>query len=69
MTETEQTIEAMMQQVQARLDSPITDKEELERLRKGLEGVAARSQTLSDYKLTNADEPFSVFRVYRPEVE
>ena len=69
MTGTDQTIDAMLQQVQARLDTPITDKDELERLRKGLEGVAGRGQTLSDYKLTNADEPFSVFRVHRPEVE
>jgi hypothetical protein len=69
MTGTGQTVDAMLQQVQARLDTPITDEEELKRLRKGLEGVAERSQTLSDYKLTNADEPFSVFRVHRPEVE
>lgn len=60
-------VDAMLQQVQARLASPITDSEELERLRKGLEGVADRTATLSDYKLTNADEPFSVFRVCRAE--
>ena len=63
----ETVVEAMLQQVQARLAAPVTDDEELERLRKGLEGVTQRTATLSDYKLSNAQEPYSVFRVCRAE--
>lgn len=63
----ETVVDAMLQLVQARLDTPVTDEEEMERLRKGLEGVAQRTATLSDYKLANAQEPYSVFQVCRAE--
>ena len=63
----ETVVDAMLQLVQARLDTPVTDEEEMQRLRKGLEGVAQRTATLSDYKLTNAQEPYSVFQVCRAE--
>lgn len=60
-------VDAMLQLVQARLATPVTDKDELDRLRKGLEGVAERTEILSNYKLTNAHEPYSVFQVCRAE--
>ena len=60
-------IEAMLEQVQASLDTPIEDRDELERLRKGLDGVASRAATLRDYPLANADEPDFVFSAYRSE--
>lgn len=63
----QKVVDAMLQQVQARLATPVTENDELEALRKGLEGVAERTGTLSDYKLTNAQEPYSVFRVCRME--
>jgi hypothetical protein len=67
MTDIEQTVEAMLQIVQQRLDTPVTDTDELERLKKGLAGVADRTRILSDFKLPNADEPFSVFSAFRAE--
>ena len=60
-------VEAMLQQVQARLQTPVTDADELDRLKKGLAGVAERTQVLSDFKLTNAEEPYSVFSACRSE--
>ena len=62
-------VETMLAQVQARLASPIEDPEELERLRKSLEGVAERAATLRQFPLTNADEPDFVFSAYRSEWE
>jgi hypothetical protein len=62
-------VDAMLAQVQARLASPIEDPEELERLRKGLEGVAERAATLRQHPLTNGNEPDFVFRAYRSESE
>lgn len=67
MEDRDSTVEAMLQLVQARLKTPISDEDELERLRRGLSGVAERTQVLSDFKLTNAEEPYSVFSVCRSE--
>lgn len=67
MSDMEVTVEAMLQIVQQRLDTPLTDEDELERLRKGLAGVAERTRTLSNVKLPNAEEPYSVFQVCRAE--
>jgi hypothetical protein len=67
MSDTDAVVEAMLQIVQQRLDTPISSEEELERLKKGLAGVAERARTLSSFKLTNAEEPYSVFSVCRAE--
>lgn len=62
-------IDAMLETIQASLDTRIDDPEEIERLRKGLDGVLTRAATLREYPLTNADEPDFVFRAYRSEAE
>lgn len=69
MSEQDPTVEAMLQQVQCRLATPVTDPEELERLRSRLAGLVERTAVLSNWKLPNSEEPFSVFSVYRPEDE
>ncbi len=60
-------IDALLEQVQASINTPIEDSEELERLRKGLDSVVNRAATLRAYPLTNADEPDFVFGAYRSE--
>ena len=62
-------VDAMLTQVQESLETPIEDEQELERLRRGVQGVAERAATLSAYRLANADEPDFVFRAYRSESE
>lgn len=62
-------IDAMLEQVQASLDTTIDDEKELQRLRKGIEGFVNRADTLRSYPLTNADEPDFVFSAYRSETE
>lgn len=69
MAEIDPTVEAMLQQVQARLAHPVSDPGELDRLTRNLAGVAERTQTLSAFTLPNSDEPYSVFSVCRPEDE
>ncbi len=41
--------------------------EELEEVRKGVEGVVEMAQSLRSQKLQNGDEPFSIFAPYRKE--
>ncbi len=65
----ERRIDALLETVQAALDTRITDPEEIERVRKGLGGVLERAATLRNYPLTNADEPDFTFRAYRAEWE
>ena len=62
-------IDAMLETIQASLDTRIEDTEEIERLRKGIEGWLGRASTLRNYPLTNADEPDFVFGAYRSEAE
>lgn len=62
-------IDAMLETIQASLGTKIDDAEEIERLRKGIDGWLGRAATLRDYPLTNADEPDFIFRAYRSEVE
>jgi len=42
--------------------------EELEEVRKGVEGIAKAAEILRAVKLENGDEPFSIFRPYKKEV-
>lgn len=42
--------------------------EELEEVRKGVEGIAKAAKALRGVKLENSDEPFSIFKPYRKEV-
>lgn len=67
MANNEQLADALLRQVQARLDTPLTDDDELQRLRKNLDGVIERAETLRRYELTNADEPYFVFSACRAE--
>lgn len=62
-------IDAILETIQASLDTRIEDTEELKRLRKGIEGWLGRAATLRNYPLTNADEPDFVFSAYRSEAE
>ena len=39
--------------------------EELEEVRKGVEGVAKAAEALRSVKLGNSTEPFSIFKPYR----
>lgn len=69
MDELDPVVESMLRQVQARLATPVSDPDELARLQRGLQGVAERTRTLSEFVLPNSDEPYSVFAVCRPEDE
>jgi hypothetical protein len=42
--------------------------EELEEVRKGVEGIAKAAETLRAVKLENGDEPFSIFKPSKKEV-
>ena len=41
------------------------DDEQLEEVRKGVEGIFEAAQTLREIKLENGDEPFSMFVPFR----
>ena len=41
------------------------DDEQLEEVRKGVEGIFEAAESLREIKLENADEPFSLFVPYR----
>ncbi len=41
------------------------DDEQLEEVKKGVEGIFEAAQTLREIKLENGDEPFSTFAPYR----
>jgi hypothetical protein len=42
--------------------------EELEEVRKGVEGIAKAAESLRAVKLENGDEPFSIFKPYKKGV-
>lgn len=67
MSDPDPNVEAMFQQVQGKLATPLTDPDEIEALRVRLAGLAERTAVLSNWKLPNSEEPFSVFSAYRPE--
>jgi hypothetical protein len=69
MAKNEPLVDALLQQVQTRLDTPLTDDEEIGRLRKSIDGVIERAETLRSFELTNADEPYFVFSACRAEEE
>ena len=41
--------------------------EELEEVRKGVEGIAKAAESLRSVKLGNGTEPFSIFKPYKKE--
>ncbi len=43
------------------------DPEELEEVRKGVEGIVKTAETLRSVKLENSDEPFLLFIPYRKD--
>lgn len=62
-------IDAVLQTIQDRLQTPVEDSDEIERLRKGIDGMLKRAETLRAFPLTNADEPDFTFGAYRSEAE
>ena len=58
--------ESLFEMVRGRYGDRLS-AEELEEVRKGVEGIAKAAETLRSVKLKNGDEPFSIFKPYKKE--
>ena len=58
--------ESLFEMVRGRYGDRLS-AEELEEVRKGVEGIAKAAETLRSVKLKNGDEPYSIFKPYKKE--
>jgi hypothetical protein len=59
-------VDRLFEIVKARYGNRL-DTEQLKEVRKGVAVIVETADTLASVKLTNSDEPFSVFKPYREE--
>lgn len=60
-------VQAMVDQVLASVEGPITE-EDIEQIRKNVRDYVEEAEAMRQIPLTNADEPDFVFQAYREEV-
>lgn len=62
----ERLVDAFVAQVRASVDHEIED-EHIERIRKGIDDKLDQGAKLRQQPISNADEPYTIFRPYRDE--
>ncbi len=60
----EKLVDALVAQLRASVDHQI-EEEHIERIRRGIDDKLDQGATLRKHPVSNADEPYTIFRAYR----